>query len=102
MGAAAKATFGGPGIRDDFWPRCPLAWQPSHRSPRGPAARSGRGRVPQILMAVYGELRMIYLVTLGLCLFSFGIHAVSRVRRKRLPSGHGQGWRPVLAGTALR
>ena len=32
---------------------------------------------------------MIYLVALGLRHFSLGIHAVSRVRMRRLPSGHG-------------
>jgi len=57
MGAAAQATFGGPwhpgrlcGL-DALWHD-----SPSHRSPRVPAARSRLGRVPQISMAVYGEL----------------------------------------------
>jgi len=38
---------------------------------------------------VYGKLKVIYLVALRLCRFSLGINAVSRVRRRRLLSGHG-------------
>jgi hypothetical protein len=49
-------------------------------------------------MAVYGELKVIYLVTLGLCRFSLGIHGVSRVRRRRLPSGHGDGLAAGIGG----